>query len=299
MKSKPKNILITGGSGFIGSHIVDQCIERGYNVKILDIKEPHRNDVEFINGDVTDRPILTKIMVDIDYIYHLAAVSNIDYVIDKPIETIEYNIMGTAFLLEEARKNQIKRFFLASSVFVYEKSGHLYTSSKQYSEILCNNYFLLYGIPYTILRFATVYGPRSRGVDVISKFVKNAFEGKSLIVNGQGTQKRNFIYVKDLARGSVRAINATNTANKILTIAGKKSISIIDLAKQVNMIFNESVKIESNNKELREHDYKGDINDIDKTYLILGWEPKVSLNNGIKKYAKWYSSSIFDPETKK
>ena len=101
MKSKPKNIFITGGSGFIGSHIVDQCIERGYNVKILDIKEPHRNDVEFINGDVTDRPILKKIMVDIDYIYHLAAVSNIDYVIDKPIETIEYNVMGTAYLLEE------------------------------------------------------------------------------------------------------------------------------------------------------------------------------------------------------
>ena len=287
MESKPKNILITGGSGFIGSHIVDQCIERGYNVKILDIKEPHRNDVEFINGDVTDRPILKKIMVDIDYIYHLAAVSNIDYVIDKPIETIEYNVMGTAYLLEELINHNVKRFFLASSVFVFEKSGHLYTSSKRFSEILCENYQLLYNTPYTILRFGTAFGPRNRASDVVSIFVDNAFKGTSLNIKGSGNQSRNFIYVKDIAKGSVLAIEKETTINKILTIANNKSSTIIELAHLIKKIFDNQPDILFEKSHGRENDYTGNITNIIETYSNLGWEPEYDLLKGLEEYIGW------------
>ena len=291
MESEPKNILITGGSGFIGSHITDYCIERGYNVRILDIKEPHRNDVEFINGSVINRSLVTKTMQGIDFVYHLAAVSNIDHVKEKPIETIEYNIMGTAYLLEEARQKGIKRFFLSSSVFVYEQTGHLYTSSKQYSEIICKNYRILYGVPYTILRFGTVYGPRSRQADVISVFIKNAIEDNHVIINGDGKQLRNFIYVKDLAKGSVRAIEIKNSINKTLTIAGKKSNSVLKIARIINKIFNGSIKIKFNKIGIREDDYTGNINNIKKTFAILGWEPEFNITEGIKEYLEWYKCS--------
>ena len=292
MKLKPKNILITGGSGFIGSHITDQCIERGYKVRILDIKEPHRNDVEFVNGGVTDRSILKKTMVDIDYIYHLAAVSNIDYVINKPIETIEYNAMGTAYLLEELKNNKVKRFFLASSVFVFEKSGHLYTSSKRFSEILCENYRSLYKTPYTILRFGTAFGPRNRAADVISIFVHNAIKGLSLNIKGTGKQQRNFIYVKDIAKGSVLSIERATTINQVLTIANNESTTIIGLAQLVKKIFNNQPDILYMDSQARESDYTGSINHINETYSFLGWEPEYDLMKGLEDYIKWYKNDI-------
>ena len=286
------NVLITGGSGFIGSHITDQCIEQGYKVRILDIKEPHRSDVEFIEGSVVDRSLLKKSMQEIDYVYHLAAISNIDHVKSKPIETIEYNVMGTAYILEEAIKTQIKRFFLASSVFLYEKSGHLYTSSKEYSEILCNNYKSLYDIPYTILRFGTVYGARSRQVDVISIFVSNALKGEKLIIRNNGTQKRNFIYVEDLAMGSVLAMKTNKSLNKVLTISNEKSISIIELSSIVNEIFNNKLEIQITKEKKRYDDYIGNILNISETFSILNWKPQVDIKEGILRYINWYKEHI-------
>ena len=176
-------VLVTGGSGFIGSHIIDKLIEYNHTVRVLDKKKPLRDDLQFVQGSITDKEAISFAMKDVDVIYHLAAASNIDLVKDNPSQTIEYNVLATAYLLDEARIKKIKRFILASSVMVYEMKGHIYTFSKYASEQLCINFQLLYDLPFTILRIGTVYGPRNRRADVVSIFIENALRKNDLYIN--------------------------------------------------------------------------------------------------------------------
>lgn len=280
------NILVTGGSGFIGSHVVDKLIEAGYKVRVLDLKElSHRADIDFLRGDITSRKDLKRSLIDIDIVYHIAAFSNIDLVKANPLITIEQNILGTAYLLEECRGKGIRRFIFASSVYVYEEGGHLYTTSKIASELLCKNYSTLYSLPYTILRYGTAYGPRSRGADAISLFVGRALSGRSLVIHGSGEQKRHFTYVEDLALGSVAALNPI-AENKTYTLASRESVSIKQLAQIVRRLFNNEVAIEYDSA--REDDYQEKLQDLDKAERELGWEPKVDLEEGIRGYIEWY-----------
>jgi len=280
------NILVTGGSGFIGSHVVDKLAEVGHKVRILDIRpSPYREDIDFLKGSITSREDLRKGLANIDIVYHIAAFSNIDLVKDNPVTTIEYNILGTAYLLEEGRRQKIKRFILASSVYVYEQKGHLYTTSKMASEMLCKDYNTLYSLPYTILRYGTAYGPRSRDADVISLFVKRALNGENLAIHGSGKQKRHFTYVEDLALGSIAALNPV-AENKTYTLASEKAVSINELAQTVRKIFNNKITIEYSTA--RADDYQEELSDLDKTRSALYWEPKVNLEEGIKRCIEWY-----------
>ena len=164
-------ILVTGGSGFIGSHVVDKLMDQGHSVVVFDLKPPHRDDVGFVKGDLLSESDINKAMEDIEAVFHFAAFSNIDLVKDNPLDTVKFNILGTANLLEACRKKEIYRFILASSVFVFDERGHLYTATKYGAELICRSYHTLYGIPYTIIRCGSVYGPRSRNADVISLFI--------------------------------------------------------------------------------------------------------------------------------
>lgn len=283
------NILVTGGSGFIGSHLVDKLIEAGHKVRVLDIRQPYHENVEFLKGDITSREDVKKSLGDIDIVYHIAAFSDINLVKANPLATIEYNILGTAYLLEECRKREISRFIFASSVYVYEERGHLYTTSKIASELLCKNYNTLYSLPYTILRYGTAYGPRSRGADVISLFVKRALNGENLVIHGAGEQKRHFTYVEDLALGSVAALNPV-AENKTYTLASREAVSVKQLAEIIKGMFNNGVAIEYDSA--REDDYQEELADLDKTGNELGWEPKVDLEEGIKRYIEWFKANV-------
>lgn len=279
------NILVTGGSGFIGSHVVDKLVEAGYKVKVLDLKSPYRGDVEFLQGDITSQEDVKRGLSDIDIIYHIAAFSNIDLVKDHPLATIEQNILGTAYLLEQCRRQKVKRFIFASSVYVYEERGHLYTTSKIASELLCKNYNTLYSLPYTILRYGTAYGPRSRGADAVSLFVSRALNGESLVIHGSGEQKRHFVYVEDLALGSVAALNPM-AENKTYTLASREAVSIKQLAEIIKGMFNNNIGIEY--QSAREDDYQEELADLEKTIGELGWEPRVNLKEGIRRYVEWH-----------
>ena len=198
-----KNVLVTGGSGFIGSHVVDTLIKKKCNVTVIDLNSPKRKDVKFIKGSILNKSLIESSLKNIDYIFHLAAVSDINKVEKIPTKTIETNILGTTYLLEASRKAKIKRFVFAGSYYSYGDAGNLYTTSKTASELVIRNYNLLYKQKFTILRYSTAYGPRNREVDALSIFVDRAMKNLDLVIHGDGKQKRDYIYVKDLAEGSM------------------------------------------------------------------------------------------------
>lgn len=282
------NVLVTGGSGFIGSHVVDKLVDAGHRVLVLDVKQPHRDDVDFIEGDITSKDAVAEAVKDVEVVYHLAGFSNINWVKNNPIQTIESNILGTLYLLEESRKNGVKRFLLASSVYAHSEKGHLYTTSKRASELLCRDYNTLYDLPYTILRYGTAYGPRSREADVISIFVEKALKDQEIVIHGSGGQKRNFIYVEDMAEGSVAALDDAGE-NKTYVFAGEETVSIKDLADMVKAAINTNVRINVDASEEREDDYQGELEGLERTEAELGWRPGTVLEEGIKKYGNWYS----------
>jgi UDP-glucose 4-epimerase len=277
-----KNIIVTGGSGFIGSNIVDLLIKKNFNVTILDKKKPENLKTNFIKSDLSNIKTLKKITKNIDCIYHLAGVSDVTKVKKMPILTIKDNILLTANLIEAARMNRIKRFIFASSIYVNSKSGNLYTTSKIAAENIIKNYFLLYKTKYTILRFATAYGTNNRGADVISLFMKRALKNKTINVHGNGNQTRDFIHAEDLASCSLKILKK-KYENKTLTIGNMKKVKIIDLAKLIKKSTRTKCKIKINKKQKRFDDF--DLNKIKKISFkdYLKYKKKFSLKKGIEK----------------
>ena len=279
-----KNILITGGSGFIGGHVVDALLKNKYQVTILDLNQPKRKDVKFIKGSILDKSIIRSALKNINIVFHLAAVSDIPKVKGIPLKTIETNILGTTFLLESARNVNIDRFVFAGSIYSYGTAGNLYTTSKTASELIIKNYKLIYGQKFTILRYATAYGPGNRKVDAVSIFVSRALKNLDLIIHGDGQQKRNYIYAEDLGYGSLAALEEKST-NKTITLAAKKNTKIIDLAKMIIKITKSKSKIIFNKEKRRLDDFTSVLsykNSYEKNLMI--WRPKYSLEKGLKKY---------------
>jgi len=280
------NVLVTGGSGFIGSHIVDVLLKKKYKVTILDTVSPKRKDVKFIKSSILNKKIIKSLFKKNKLIFHLAAVSDINKVKSIPATTISTNVLGTSFLLEEARKAKIKRFIFASTYYSYGIAGNLYTTSKTASELIIENYNLLFGLNYTILRYPTAYGPRNRNVDAISIFVERAIKNKNLIIHGNGKQKRNYLHVEDIGEGSVSALGI-KSKNKTVILASKNSIKIIDLAKKIIKLTKSKSKIILRAKNKRLDDFSSSKIYIKKNDYLPGWKPKYNLKEGLINYIKY------------
>jgi len=294
-------IGVIGGSGFIGSHVVDKLIEHGHEVTVFDIMKPHRNDVRHLYIDITN---LSKTCVALtgayDAVYMLAAMADVNDVFKNPVEATEVNILAVANVLEAAKRNGIGRVILASTVWVYEmaegsnvdettalvpsRTKHVYTASKLAAELYCHAHQKLYGQEFTILRYGIPYGPRARGATVIALFVKRALNGEPLTIMGDGSQYRNFIYVEDLAEGNVAALKEI-AKNQTYNLEGSKQVSIKEVAETVKKLVG-NVKIEY--KEARAGDYSGAVVSVDKARKELGWQPEVSFEEGVRRYFEWY-----------
>lgn len=274
-------ILVTGGSGFIGSHVVDKLLDCDYEVRVFDIQKPHRNDVEFFKGDIRSLDELKLAMNDVDFVFHIAAFSNINKVSANPLQTIDLNIMSTAKVLESARNYKVERVLFASSEYVHGNRGHLYTTSKIASERICKDYNTLYGLSYTILRYSTAYGPRSRGEDVVSLFVQQAISNQPITIHGTGNQYRNFIYVEDLALGNVAALQKI-AKNKTYELGNTIPITIKEVAETINRLFGNKLDIVYD--YARFDDYEGTFVSSNLAEKELNWKAKTDFEEGVKKY---------------
>lgn len=294
--------VITGGAGFIGSHVVDCMMQAGHEVVVLDHGvKPHRSDVEFHDLDILDLPSLLAATVGSDYIFHLAAVSNVNVAFQNPLQCVAINIQGTANVLEAARQNKAKRVFFASTVWVYTGAhdnnahedspffmpgaGHVYTSSKIAGELLCHDYWQLYQVPVTILRYGIPYGPRMRDTLVIPIFLKKAFAGQPLTITGDGGQYRNFVYVEDLARAHLLVMD-DKAINQTYNLEGMRKVTVREVAETINRLLGGGVKIEYT--PARPGDYGGKEVSAEKAKRELGWEAAVDFEEGMRRTIKWF-----------
>jgi len=299
------NIGVIGGSGFIGSHVVDKLIDEGHEVTVLDIMKPHRDDVLHKTIDITNFTNTTVALAgDFDAIYLLAAMADVNDCYKNPVSTIEVNVLGVANVLEACVKNEINRFIFASTVWTYGLSDeikvneqsplnitnkeHIYTASKVAAETLIQSYGKLYNQEFTILRYGIPYGPRARGGTVLPIFVRLASEGKSLTIQGDGSAHRKFIYVEDLARGNVAALS-TKAINEVINLEGPRNISVKEVADTVNDLFGGTVDIVY--VEARPGDYEGKVVSNSKAKSILNWEPIVDFTDGAKIFIDWYQTN--------
>lgn len=291
--------LVTGGSGFIGSHVVDKLRERGIDVRVYDMIMPKfRNDLECYQASILDLESLTMAMHDIDVVFHLAAVADVKSVYERPHYAESINVRGTINVLEAARSHHISRVVYGSTTWVYgdvmdhfvteetplRAPSHLYTATKITSEYYCQAYSRLYGLSTTILRYGIPYGPRARDGAVIPIFVKKAIHGEPLTIAGDGNQFRKFVYVEDLAEGNVLALKPV-AANKVYNLDGKERITIRQVAETIRDILGD-VKIVS--VPARPGDFGGKEVSSELAKQELSWEARVSLREGIERYITWY-----------
>jgi len=296
-------VVVTGGSGFIGSHVVDAMVEGGHEVTVLDHRvRPHRADVKFEDIDLLD---LSSVMVatqGADHIFHLGAVSNVNYAFKYPAYSTALNVMGTTNVLEAARHNGAKRVHLASTVWVYNGApdgmpadetvpfylngaGHVYTSTKMACEMLCHNYGELYDLPFTVLRYGIPYGPRMREELLIPIFLKKALAGEPLTISGDGSQYRKFIYVKDIAEAHLLAME-DRAKNEIYNLEGLEKVTVLDVAERIRDLIGEHVQITK--VPARAGDFGGKDVSAEKAERELGWSANVRFESGIKTTVEWF-----------
>jgi UDP-glucose 4-epimerase len=297
------SVLVTGGSGFIGSHVVDRLTGAGHRPRILDTRpsEWHEpSDVETVLGDVRSLDDVLRASRGCSAICHLAAVADVLQVHAEPADSTELNVTGTLNVLEAARRLSTPRVVYASTVWVYSDvdadevdedtllcpPAHLYTAGKLAGELYCRSYGELYGVESTIVRFGIPYGPRARPAAVIPSFVARARAGEPLAIAGTGDQQRAFVYVEDLAEGVVRAL-APAGAGRTYNLAGRETVTIRRLAEIVRA---EVAPVEIVHTAGRAADLRGTTILSDRAERELGWRPTTPLDEGVRRYAEWVAA---------
>lgn len=239
------NFLVTGGNGFLGSHVVDLLIKNKNKVFIIDRNKNHFNNLKAITfiGDILDEKLLLAIFKQkIDYVLHFAGIADINIASNNPISTVNNNILSTVKLLEISAKNNVQRFIFASSIYVYSNEGSFYKSSKIACESYVREFYKKYKLPFTIIRYGSLYGPRSDNTNGLHRILQKALKKNEIIYEGDPESMREFINVKDAAEATIDLLSKQYLNQNIL-LSGNGLIKIEDLLKTISEIMNISKKI--------------------------------------------------------
>ncbi len=304
MKTLAKKALVTGGAGFIGSHIVDRLLNDGHEVIVLDdFSTGHRsnltkhNALTIVEGDISNFDTVKQCMQGIDWVFHKAAVASVPRTVNDPIGSTAVNYQGTLHLLEAARHNKVKRMVFASSAALYGDEPTLpkvetmcpvtlspYAVDKLASEFACGMYTKLYGLETVCLRYFNVYGPRqdpsSPYSGVISIFTDKLKNKQTPIIFGDGEQTRDFVFVSDVVEANMKAITAEEGVGEYYNIATANKITLNNLLKTLCDIYD--IEFNVNYGDVRQGDIKESYAVIDKAISKLQWKPTVELSHGLK-----------------
>ncbi len=253
MKNVSK-VLVFGGSGFLGNHVVDELISRGIMVTVFDLKKPFSNSkkVKFIKGNVLDSAAIIQAIKGHDVIYNFAGFADLNASHDKPLEALELNIMGNSNILEACVKNKIKRYIYASTVYVYSTKGSFYGVSKRCAEQIIEEFHRQFGLNFTILRYGSVYGTRADEQNRIYRIIKQALiEGKITFL-GNGEEEREYIHVRDAANLSVEILD-DRYKNQSLILTGVERFKYSELLNIIDEILNNKLKIEYLSRDYEGH----------------------------------------------
>lgn len=279
--------LVTGGNGFIGSHLVDILLKKKYKVTIFDKKKFHnkKRNLKIIYGDFKNTKLLRKTVKNNEFIFHFGGLSGINESLKKPIETAQTNIISTLKLLEFAKEFKLKRFVYASSVYVNSEQGGFYKSSKKAAEDYIDEYNKRFNLNFTILRFGTIYGTRANRENSINNIINDAIKLKKVIYQGNKRNLREYINVYDAAKASEKIISS-KYKNKYVTITGKRKIPVAYVLNTIKKLLKIKKKIIFRNKKQVGHYLKEPNTFKPRVGKKIMLDNHVSLKEGIKMILK-------------
>jgi len=295
-------VTVTGGSGFIGSHVVDALMARGHEVCVYDLDAPHYPAAcEYVRGDARDLDRLTRVLRPGDAVFHLAAEANVNRFFESPLYSNENTSHSALCVLEAARRSGAARVLLASTEWVYGSAAgaedevitedcayarnpdHLYTSAKIAAELFCIGHRNLYGVEYTIMRYGIPFGERGRPETVTPTFIRKILRDEVITIHGDGSQYRQFIYVKDLAEGNVACLQDA-ARNEIFNLNGREKVTVLQVVRALEAILGKTANIRF--VEDRKGNFKGRFISSDKAKLLLGWEPRHEYAQALALYVE-------------
>jgi len=313
-------ILITGGAGFIGSHLCEKCVHEGHTVLCLDnFLSGNLNHIrhlldcrnfKLVKGDIRDNDLVEKAMHDVEAVLHLAAQIHVDRSYIEPRMTWDINVMGTQNVLEAARMNDVRKVLLASSSEVYGSAQyapideehplnapHPYGASKIAADRMAHSYKATYGMDITIMRLFNVYGPRQRDSGygaVVSIFTRRALTGIPPVIYGDGLQTRDYTYVSDAVRAYDFALKHDGAIDEPINFGAGKEISIVALADMVVDLCGKQGSIRPIHVDARIGEVQRLIADASRARKLLGWQPEVEFRTGLMEFIRWYSQAGFE-----
>lgn len=305
--------FVTGGAGFIGSHIVRALLARGDNVKVLDNFTTGKRanldglsgPLEIVEGDLRDTALVAELVQNVDYIFHHAAFVSVPLSMEDPQTCFDVNVHGTANLLECARRARVKHIVLASSAAVYGDSENYplsekepltflspYAASKHTNESYANLYTSISKTSVTALRYFNIFGPRqspdSAYAAAIPIFARRMIEGKAPVIHGDGLQTRDFVFVSDVVRANLLVVENLETAGQVYNVCSGCEISILELVNTIAEILPQARQMKF--AASRSGDIYRSFGDPTLARKILGFESQISLKNGLRQTVAWMQS---------
>lgn len=303
--------LVTGGAGFIGSHIAGELARKGHPVRIIDNFSTGKresissflDEIELVEADIREFKACRKVVEGMDFVLHQAALTSVPFSIEDPLLTNEANITGTLNLLLASRDAKVRRLVFASSAAVYGDDSRLpktenmeglpispYALSKRVGEMYCQLFSQLYGLSTVCLRYFNIFGPRqdpfSQYASVIPNFIGKMLKEEKPSVFGDGEQSRDFLYVSNVVEANILASRASEVSGEVFNIAGGEKTTVNSLVKELNELLGKEIKPAYDNP--RSGDIKHSYADISKARKMLKYEPTVSFSDGLNETVRWY-----------